>query len=205
MLRSVVRSVGTFSELDKVWDFYKEYRSDRRSHFANESVWIDALTRVRNAQSGSVIRHVRMAPEMYTTLECQNPAHQVATDALLSLKTAGIEPDDELECRLALAALEPVGRHELELSLEQRREANVRSREENLLPAAKNKLPEVVQERQRIEVINMCDRIVDQNDRWRRFGAVFQCEEYRQCKGSALASTHLVDAVRLLVVAPDDE
>lgn len=114
LLPSVVRSVGTFSEIDKAWDFYTQHRSDCRNHFANESVWTDALARVRNAQSGSAISHVRMALEMYATLDCQNSAHKVATDALLSLKAAGIDSDDELECRLALEQLRLLSREQHE-------------------------------------------------------------------------------------------
>ena len=112
LLPSVVRSVSTFSELDKAWDFYTQNRSDCKSHFPDESIWTDALTRVRNSQSGSAISHVRITLEMYTTLDCQNSAHQTATEALLSLKTAGIQPDDELECRLALEQLRLLSREQ---------------------------------------------------------------------------------------------
>lgn len=112
LLPSVVLSIGTFPELDKAWDFYKQNRSDCKPHFTDESIWIDALARVREAGDGAVIGHVRITLEMYAVLDCQNSTYSAATDALSSLIAAGIEPDDALECRLALEQLQRLSREQ---------------------------------------------------------------------------------------------
>lgn len=105
MLPVVVASVMTFDELDNAWSFLIINGSECKKHFKDERIWTDALERVRKGSSGSAIGHVRLALEMYSTLDSEYLTRGLANETLRVLEHAEINPSDEAECRRALEQL----------------------------------------------------------------------------------------------------
>ena len=69
----------------------------------------------------------------------------------------------------------------IEFSLEQGRQPRVCSSEEDLLPVTHHEVPQVVEERQGVEVVDMRHRVVNEYDGRGSAGALVQRQEDGEC------------------------
>lgn len=102
LLLSIVKSAGTFVELDNAWGFYIKHHDVCSKQFNDEIVWIDAVKRLMVSGRGAAIEHLRLALDMSEHLDEKYPTLALAEDAFKRLSVEGADPIDESECRHAL-------------------------------------------------------------------------------------------------------